>query len=174
MGQSRQLAEVEAPSVSEYFPGLQLTHVTIQWAPVAVEYVPAGQSWQVALEGAPTDVEYLPAPHATQAASVVAPMLFRYLPAPQLVHAPLPVSVLNFPAAHAAHGATASVKPGGHTQAVAAVCRVLVVTCPFGHSVQVVEEEEAEYVFKRQSVHVVDHCSENVPTGQAVHTIVST
>jgi hypothetical protein len=116
----------------------------------------------------------VPPGQATQAASVVAPMLVRYLLAPQSVHASLPVTVLNLPAAHAAHGATAPVKPGGHTQAVASVCRVLVVTCPFGHGVQVVEEEAAEYVFKRQSVHVVDACSENVPMGQAVHTITST
>ena len=170
----------------------QATHADAATRPGSVEYVPASQSRQVAASVAPTVAECLPAAQSTQTLAVAQPAVVAYFPAtqlmqkklsespvsveylPQLVHAPLPATVLNFPAAHAAHGATAPVKPGGRTQAVSAVCRVLVVTCPFGHCVQLVEEEAAEYVFKAQSVHVVDPCSENVPTGQAVHTIVST
>jgi hypothetical protein len=57
-GQSRQVAEVEAPSVVEYFPAPQSRHTV---APVAVEYFPALQSVHVAV---PIVCLNLPAMHA--------------------------------------------------------------------------------------------------------------
>jgi hypothetical protein len=40
---------------------------------------------------------------AVHVASAVAPVVVKYVPAPQSVHATVPVTVLYFPTAHAAH-----------------------------------------------------------------------
>ena len=82
-GQYRQTESDEAARVAEYLPELQFKHVEACEAPVTVEYLPAAQ--------------------AVHELSAVPPVVARYLPAAQSVHATVPVTSLNFPAAHAAH-----------------------------------------------------------------------
>jgi hypothetical protein len=122
-----------APMLVEYFPAPQSVHTALEIAPVLVEYFPAPQSvhatlplvvlyfpaaqaaheppsepvypmLQVQLESAVLplgELELLR--HARHVASSVAPVLGEYLPTPQLTHAALPLTVLYFPAAQAAH-----------------------------------------------------------------------
>ncbi len=91
-------------------------------APVAEEYLPATQFKQVSIEVAPMLEEYLPRPHNEQVADEVAPKAEEYLPSLHPVHATVPVTVLYFPAAHAAHvPPSGPVNPRLQTQLVNAV-----------------------------------------------------
>jgi hypothetical protein len=112
------------------------------------------QSLQTLDTAAPTATEYFPAPQPTQELAVVAPVVVKYLPAWQFVHATVPVTSLNFPAAHTIHDPPLGPeKPALQTQLVAAVdpltdCELLV------QARQVLAAAVVEYVLTPQSRHV--------------------
>ena len=116
---------------AEDFPAAHFKHVVFEVAARVAEYVPLGHAIHEEPAG-----EYVPAPQFTQSTaasdpggddlpatqftqevSVVAPVVARYLPVSQLVHATVPIVVLYFPSAHAAHVPPfGPVKPGLQTQ----------------------------------------------------------
>ena len=92
-------------------------------------------------------------------ADAVAPKVGEYLPAPQLVHATLPVAVLYFPAAQAAHSPPLgpvnpilqmqlvnAVEPAGDCELLGQTRQVLAAGAPM----------LVEYMFATQLMHVAD------------------
>ena len=148
--QTQRLNALEPPTDCE-LPG-QLLQVLPAEAPVAAEYVPAGQSVHTE---API-VEYLPAPQSMHAVACVAPVVVMNVPAGQSRHAEAPVTVLYFPATHAAHGTPLTpVNPTSQRQLVSRLVP-MDDTESFGHFMQVedaVAPTTVEYALAGQLVH---------------------
>ena len=89
---------VHEEPASEYMPAKQFTQ-SAKASDVEGEDLPAGQSVHTE---API-VEYLPTTQLMHAVASVAPVFVRNLPASQSRHMEAPVTILYFPATHAAH-----------------------------------------------------------------------
>jgi hypothetical protein len=150
----------------------QLMQALLEEAPAVMENVPAGQSVHTE---API-VEYFPAGQLRHAVAAVAPVVVMNLPAVQSTHIEAPVTILYFPATHAAHNTPLPpVNPRLQRQLV----NRLVPMSDIEFNGQFMQLEDAvaptttEYVLTAQSMHVMDEVApgvgEYLPAGQSVH-----